>query len=221
MKNKFLKLISILILSLTITFPSSITAQEATNSASDQDTVDKIQELKEKVAEKVSQIKEKETKIFLGTILEKEGLQLTIAAQSGQELITLADDTDIYWINTTNNLLTIKQNDLVIDDYIIAIGTYSLSEKTLNSTIIYGRLKTFLYVGKVDTVDSTESLITLKDQDENTIEITYDKNTEVFSKTSDKISESSISSIGLKNTLIVRGYEKDKELITQRILILD
>lgn len=193
--------------------------QEATKSSSptpDED-IDKIQELKEKVAEKVSQLKEKEERLIIGTVIKKEEETLQIASNGSEENVTINQDTKLFWINTDLKTLTLSTKDLVTDDYLIAFGTYSHANKALNAQTIYGRLKTFFYTGKVEKIDPENSL-TLIDKKKNLIEINIDE-ASVYKLT--KKETTSVSNLSSNDYISIRGYENKQKLIAQRILILD
>jgi len=223
-KNKFLSLLTLTTMALILIFALPVfSADQATPSANSQtptpdEAYQKIKELKEKVAEKVSELKEKENRVIIGTIIKKDDEVFQVAINGSQENVTADSDTKLFWLNTNLKVLVLKADDLIADDYIIALGTYSHADKTLHAQTIYGRLKTFFYAGKIKKISGNTLSIT--DKEENLIELTSE-NADVFTLTKSGKTKSTISQLKKSDFVLVRGYEKKQKLISQRILIID
>ena len=106
----------------------------STPSASTSEVIDKlkqIQVLKEKIATKVAELREKEKVAHLGTVFKIDKTTITISTPKGEHGVTYSEDTTYYQI-TGNSKKEIAIINIDEGDAISVFG-YSNGDKTLTS----------------------------------------------------------------------------------------
>lgn len=136
-----------------------------------------VKELREKVAAKVSELKEKNHKPFAGTISKIADNTLTITTAAGSNMEVKIDTTltSMYQISgsTTREL---KKETLKENDYIIVTGP--VLDKTITANLIY-RDETFIVgSGKIIEVNADDLYIKVIAQDKTTYTIDIERTTQ-------------------------------------------
>lgn len=143
---------------------------------------EKIQEIRDAIKEKVSEIKEKiEKKAFVGTISQITDSTVTINNFRGKQRVRLLEQTVIIGTNKKE----IKAADLAVEDKIIAMGALSENEiLEAKRVVVIPPPKTIpspkiTFYGKISEINSKNSLIivcSIKNLD-NAQELKIDQNT--------------------------------------------
>lgn len=159
--------------------PTSKVTPTTTKTATASPTIVKsdVKELREKVAAKVSELKEKNHKPFAGTISKVADSTLTISTAAGASMEVKIDSTltSLYQISgsTTKEL---KQDALKAGDYIIVTGP--VLDKTITANLIY-RDETFVVgSGKITEVNTSDNYIKVIAQDKTTYTIDIERTTQ-------------------------------------------
>ena len=135
----------------TITSSPSATLTQSAKTQLDKD----IQNLKNKLVDKVAEIQKKEQKAIAGVITKTDKDTLFIKTNDDQELGVKIDSalTKIYKINGTTTA-DLKSSDLTKNDYIIVTGP--LIDKTITANFIYQDDQYFVKSGKVTEINQSE-----------------------------------------------------------------
>jgi ribosomal protein S17 len=151
-------------LALILVLVSPALAQTASPSASPTGEVEDtaIEKLKEKVANKVTEIRRKNNKALAGTVLSKAGASFKIKTNDDQEYeIKLDDALTKYFRILGTKKQEIKQDDIEVDDYIIVTGVSS--DKTITANTVFVDERFLVISGKISQVDKenyTLSIVT-------------------------------------------------------------
>lgn len=136
-----------------------------------------IQNLKEKIANKVAEINKKDKRAYSGVISKIDANTILFKSNDDQEMEAKIDEllSKIYIISGSTKKEA-KLSDLKKDDYIIVSGVSSGKSITVNS--VYKDEEYFVKTGKVSEVSKTDYNIkvTTSDKDNLTVDIeTYTK----------------------------------------------
>jgi len=154
--------------SATLTVEPSVTATPAGETKLDKD----IQNLKNKLVDKVAEIQGKEQKAIAGTInkVSSGNLSIKTSDDEGYDVKIDSDLTKIYKIAgmTTKEL---KSEDLIKDSFVIVTGP--LIDKTVNANNIYLDEQYFVKSGKVTEINRNDYYlkVTTTDKDNLTLDI--------------------------------------------------
>ncbi|OGG27001.1 hypothetical protein A2960_02545 [Candidatus Gottesmanbacteria bacterium RIFCSPLOWO2_01_FULL_39_12b] len=208
------------IISLKSTKWSFVHAQTTQNQSSTPSSIiDKLKQieiLKEKIATKVAEIRDKDKAGVGGVILKKEQNSLTLQTNSGQQTVTFAEDTVFYDISTGTrsdiSLKKIKENDIIS-----VFGYYSDGKKSFSAKYIYLENPKKHIIGKIADIDKTKFIVTVKDK-QGQIPVEFETITKTFTINRDKknLSKSGFSKLKIGDNIHVIGAEnvKDKTKIT-------
>ncbi len=174
----------ILVLIASFFFTSAVNAQTLTASPSSSikpsptSKIDKqIQNLKEKVANKVAEINKKDKKAYSGTIIRIEGDTIFFINREDTEMEAKTDDIlSKFYVISGSSAKEVKRSDFKIKDYIIVSGVLSGKSITVNS--VYKDENFFVKTGKISEINKTDYYLKVvtSDKDNLTIDIeTYTK----------------------------------------------
>lgn len=154
--------------------PTVATTPAATPTDADQKEIDAI---KEKVATKVAELREKNNKAVGGTITKISDNLLTIKTTNDVEYIVKLDEslTKVYQVSTGQKK-EMKPSDLKKDMYIIATGP--INDKTIDANFIYQDDLFQVYNGKISEVNTDDFYIKVVSTDKDT----YTLDVESFTK---------------------------------------
>lgn len=146
-----MKKISIYLIILFAIFSSvllsanSVFSQEATDESA-------IDILKEKVADKVEELRQKNNKAVSGFVVSNENDLVKIKTNIGEEYqVKLDPDLTKYFQITGATKREIKSEDVVADDYIIVTGV--VTDKTISANAIFVDENFLVLTGRVSQVD--------------------------------------------------------------------
>ncbi len=205
----------------------SVVAQTPSISASSSPTVavDKdIQQLKDKIANKVSEIRKKNNKAFSGFVLSQDGNQMKISNDGEENQVQFDDTLTKYFKILGTQKKEIKADDIKKNDYAIVSGVAVDNIITANVVLID---ENFLVdSGKITEIDKNNYNIKVLTSDKNTYSLdfeTYTKQFMVNIKTLDlekvgfsKIKEGDTVHFVVKKT----GDEKNNNYSAIKILII-
>lgn len=184
---------------------------------------EKIKKLKEKVANKVAELRQSKTFVLSGKVKSKNAECFILISEDGDKKILISKDTKYYWINGTGKKLNINYSNLEAgDDF--AVLAFGFPEDDLTAKIAIGKLNNFSITGKIKEEPASNKItINLSDKSAS-IPIAIQAATEIFSLNNDgetlRAKKSDLT-IGTKALIrVYRNEEKDNEIIAKRILIL-
>ena len=204
------------------TTPDSVQQVTITPAPTDS-TMGKIQELKNRIATKVAELKLLKKRVFTGKISSLNDPFVTIATLDGDYKIETNEDTQISSI-TNGKSKELSFDNLKKDQNIITWGTYNQEGDILTAKDIVVKDTPLTLVGTISEVDLKGGTVTLKTEQK-----TYLIDIEVYSKinTIDKtgkmvklgFSKVSINSLALVQAVII--IKKDEiTYAANRILII-
>lgn len=164
MKLKAVSLSIIVIISLFIIFSTQVSAQnEESNDSTPSGIIEKlkqIENLKEKIATKVAEIRNQEKMAIYGNVIKINGKELTLSTNTGEKIISLGEDISKFTVvggkSKEDTKRVIKENDyLTILGYKTAEGS-SLAPKYIYFEEIKDRIN-----GEIKSVDQKNFTITV------------------------------------------------------------
>ncbi len=185
-----------------------------------------IQNLKEKIATKVAELRKKNLKAVAGVIEESSKDTLTIKSVDGEEYTVTLDDslTKIFQIAGAAKK-ELKASDLKKDGYAIVSGP--VSDKTVTANYVYLDEQYIVKTGKVTEVDKEENIVkTLtSDKDNYTLDIEVASKMQMLDSKTLEIANTTFSKLREGDTIhfIVKKTGKEKEVnrySAERILVI-
>jgi len=164
--------------------PSPTSAPKPSETATE--TIDKlkqIKELKEKIATKVAELREKEKAGLFGSVGKIDKTTITLSTAKGDRNVTFSEDTFFYQISG-NNKKEISIKNIDVDDTISVFG-YTNDDKSLTSAKYIYLHSPLIYIsGKISAIDKENFTITviekekeiLVDIEKYTTNYVFDKN---------------------------------------------
>lgn len=205
-----------------IKIPSPAEKNEATKSSITPDEQAKIDELKEKVATKVAQLRSKVNKTIIGEIKSIGTNSLVVTTKTGEEEVLVDNDTKIFRI-TRGARKTIALADLKVGERAAII--------IKKDNLIDGQTARFIFVksrpqninGLVTGVSSKEGTVTVLTPKNETFTVDVETTTKIFAPTDGELKKLGLSKIKVGDRVHVNGLvdENDASRISAiHILIL-
>lgn len=184
-----------------------------------------VQQLREKVAAKVSELKKKNHKPFSGEIITLSDNTLTIQNEDNVEMEVKIDSTltSLYKIAGAS-AKEIEKDDLEKGQYIIVTGP--VLDKTITANLIYVDEPFIVGSGKITEVDSANYFIKVISQDKTTYTLDIDTKTQsrlldIKTLESGKIGFSKLKEGDLVHFVAKKPSEKNvSRLPAQKILVI-
>ena len=218
-KNNFICLFGYLTLNVVAQTPSTSASSSPTV------TINKdIQQLKDKIANKVSEIRKKNNKAISGFVLSNDGNKMKINNNGEENQVKFDDTLTKYFKITGAQKKEIKANDIAKNDYAIVSGIVADNIITANVVLID---ENFLVdSGKITEINKDNYNIKVLTSDKNTYSLDFETNTKQFMvniKTLDlervgfsKVKEGDTVHFVVKKT----GEEKNNSYSAIKILII-
>ena len=151
----------------------------ATASSSPTVAIDKdIQQLKDKIANKVSEIRKKNNKAFSGFVLSNDGNQMKISNDGEENQVQFDDTLTKYFKILGTQKKEIKADDIKKNDYAIVSGVAVDNIITANVVLID---ENFLVdSGKITEIDKNNYNIKVLTSDKNTYSLDFETYTQQF-----------------------------------------
>jgi hypothetical protein len=139
----------------TLTPSLSATQVAPSKVATSSGTLDKeVQDLKDKVANKVAELRQKDRKAVSGIISGVKGTTISIKSSDDVEYEIKIDDTLTKYYQVTSSKKEIKLTDLKKDDYIIVTGP--ILDKSVTANTIYRDEQYIIKSGKITEVNKDD-----------------------------------------------------------------
>jgi len=208
------KLFITLLLALVLVISSIGLAQESSPAASPTpgSSIDelKIQQLKDKLATKVAELRENQTRGFLGEIASLSKTSFTLVTSDKEIKVRLSEDTLV------SDLTGTKKTDKKIQDLknlqtAGIIGLYDDQENILSAKIVMLQNMYKIYVGVVALVDKDNATLTLNLSNGSSQAIDYERATKADEFVKDEIKKSGLSRISAGDRLLVWGVTSEDD----------
>ena len=132
---------------------SSVFSQEATDESA-------IDILKEKVADKVEELRQKNNKAISGFVQSNENNVIKIKTNAAEEYqVKLDPDLTKYFQIAGTTKKEIKSENIIADDYIIVTGV--VTDKTISANAVFVDENFLVLIGRVSEVDKDNFSITV------------------------------------------------------------
>jgi len=231
MKKFFLILtLSVLLISypksvwaVTDSTDSATTAASSPTPVKDQDRLSKINLLKDKIASKVAELRNKEKEALYGPIKALTDTIITLTTVKGDVKAVVDEDTLMYKLSGGKEVISLKK--LKEKDKVVVIGTGDNLSSDFIAKVVYLDNPSTHISGEVTDTNREEGTLSLKTDNGDTwiVDIeTYSKTNTVGTDYS--LQKSGFSKIKIGDRMHVRGSLNDKEsnrLTANRILNLE
>ncbi len=225
------KLFNYLTISLLVfILARSVIGQTATSSPTVKPTAtatdeSAIQGLKNKIADKVAEIRKNNNRAVAGRVLSTSATSIKIKTEDQGDFEIKPDETlTKYYQITGAQQKEIKNEDIQKDDYIIVTGV--ISEKTITANSIFVDQQYLVASGKITEVDKDNYIVKVLTPDKTV----YNLSIETFTKQQIvNIKTLEAESIGFSKiiagdsihfTVKIKGGEKNNEYSAEKILIV-
>lgn len=202
----------------------AIAQESGTPSATPQVNTRQVEELKERLATKVAELKNFKRRAIFGTVGEVTITTITVETKTSKVKIELTDElTVIQYIRGRRTLIT--NDDIGTGDFVTVYGDYDESLDLLRAKVFYiqGPLPTIVS-GKVREINRADFTLMLIAQDnrEYIVDIETTTDTQLYTER-DGLTESGFSKVRVGETLHIVGSalnDKENRFSADRILDL-
>ncbi|QQG44762.1 MAG: hypothetical protein HYW86_02500 [Candidatus Roizmanbacteria bacterium] len=211
----------------TKTATLSSTLSEVKGASTEASIVEKeIQNLKEKIATKVAELRKKNLKAIAGSVTEKtkNSFKITASSEDDYQVNTDSDLTKFYLISGSQKK-EIKSTDLEKKSYIIVSGP--VADKTINANVIYQDEQYLVKAGKVTEVNTDDELIKVltTDKDNFTLDLVTSTKIQLMDSKTQEVETAKLSKVKEGDTIhfVVKKTGEEKELnrfSAEKILII-
>ena len=226
MKNKlFYGLVILLLIGIFVNH--AVIGQTATASPTTTSSEENaIQDLKEKVANKVAEIRKKNNKAIAGRVTESAGQTIKIETNDKNSFDIKLEEGGLtkYYQITGAQQKEISSTDIEKDDYVIATGV--INDKTITANSVFTDQEFLVGSGKISEVDSTNYIVKVVATDKTV----YTLSIETFTKQQIiNIKSLEMERIGFSKikegdsihfVAKVNGDEKNNEFSVEKILVV-
>lgn len=199
--------------------PGQIEKEETTG----KEVKDKIEDLKERVATRVAELRAQAKRAFFGQIREKRENTLTLARGEKEQSVTVDEETTIIRLGPNKERTVIDLEALEVGERVVVFGTLDLDQKTLLAKRILSRTLPKNVHGKVKEVDIDTATITVSSKKEEFI-VDYEIRTRCqMWQRGEGLQKCGLSKIEIGDRVFVHGEVNTKDenrLTALRILLL-
>lgn len=222
--KKIILFILVCSLILISAMPVKGVVDSSPSAAKNNQELDKIRQLKEKVAEKVAKLKVGSEKIYQGKVMENnEGLITLIDENNNQLKIQTNSQTSFIWLNTDAKKLTISLKDIVKNDYVTAWGEVNQETNLLTARVISGRLPLFFFTCLVSETNTITNVLSCQNKVKaKTFDLTIDEKTNIsLYQTNGKVITYDWKKIPANSLIVVKAIDKNQpnDLLTALSII--
>lgn len=184
---------------------------------------DKIEDLKERLATRVAELRSKNRRAYYGVIKTKEDNNITIVASEREVPMVVDKDTTYFTLDGAGKKKGSTLKDIKPGQYAAAFGSLDLDQKTLIIKVIMAHDIPRKIYGVVKEVDVNEGTFTIASKS-NTYSFDYEITTRCkMSGKNNELTNCGISKIKPDDRIFIRANAKDEsidKLKAVRILVL-
>jgi len=217
--TKPIQISALVLVFLLIVTPVFSQDEQATESAinGDEKKSLQIENLKERLATKVAELKQTSKKAMYGLMKSLSISSITIETNQKDVKLEVTDDITVAQIiKGTRTDLSIE--DLDEDDFVVVFGEYDTSLDLLDAKHIFIQsVQPSFFHGQITEIDDTSYTITIITTEDRTLSIDYEKSTKSLSWNKvDGIEKSGFSKLNIKDNIHVLGFpdNEDKDSIS-------
>ena len=216
MKTKII--ITTILLSITLATPVYAAAPTPTSSTTQTET-NQINQLKNKIASQVSQLKLVEKRGIIGTIQAATDNQLTLTDTQGQLRYVDLDEITKY---TAADGSSLDVTDMKKGMLVSVLGIYNKDSQRILGRFVDGEVVPTRYTGQITKIDKTNLQLTIATDEQKTEKVEIDTTSTVSSYTGGSaLSTYGFSKLAVGDRVGVVGYpdKKDSSLLIANRLI--
>lgn len=220
--KRIIFIISLLFLfSVSPSLAISPTASPSANPTVDEVSI--IRELKEKVAQKVTELRKNKKIVYYGEIKEIKEESFVLITNNGEKTIDTLQKTNYYWINTQGKKLKLSFSNLEKGDFVVIDGETEEGDKITAKTIV-GKAQLFILMGNINKVirDGQSLTVSFKAKDVPMTIIVTD-NTDILNLNDDNsLKKGNFKDLESEEKIIILGSYNDntKEKIQAKKIII-
>ena len=186
--------------------------QKPTPSAGNLVNEEKVKQLKEKLATKVAELRENQTRGWNGEIAALSKTSFTLVTSSGEIKVRFDDDTLVYKLGSKKTEASSK--DLKNAQTVSVLGLYESEVKQQTAKVILLQTLPKFYTGKVTQVDKTQGTLTITTDKNVQIILDYEKTTTAteYDLGEKKLKKSGLSRIATNDTIQAWGYLNEDDV---------
>lgn len=200
---------------------TAYSVDEATQAAKD-DKLEKLRELKEKVAEKVAQLKNDEAKVYVGEVSQVKEENIFLSTKDTKLKVQTNSQTKFIWLNTDGKKLNLSLKAFTGSDQIVTWGTFNKETGVLTARGVSGRIPLLMLSCLVTKIDNVEKIITCQDKKAKIqYNLSVDQKTKILSwQKKVELKTETWLQVKVGSRLLVKGVKKGKIDLVNPLLIL-
>lgn len=205
-----MKIFSILLISFCLFLISGLNSYAATSTPSPVEQ--QIDELKDKIASRVAQLKLVEKRGILGKVNDVTDTQITMADIKGNIRFVDVDELTKF-ISSGSSNASFGISDIKKGDALGIVGLYNKQSRRILARAIYQTSISKMIHGYIAQVDPDNFILTVSTDDNNQFDVSVETTTRSFSydKTSEKLIRSGFSRLKEEQKIFVSGTPDKKD----------
>lgn len=222
MKNSILLIITVTLL-FTLALPvnaATVAPTSAPQQGSNGKLNNQINNLKEKIASRVSELNLVEKRGMIGTVSEVEGNQITLLDPAGKRRFVDVDELTKFSSNTGG--ATFGLSDMKKGVKISVIGVYNKQSRHLLARFIRTSIDPAVIPGTVTALDAKNFIVTITTDEQKQQKIDMNTITKTYTYQGEGLTKAGFSQIKVGERILATGFpdKKDPTLLTaSRVLI--
>ncbi len=207
--------ILVLLLVIPISWANEI---DSTPSATPQIDEEKIKALKEKLATKVAEIRETQTRGYFGEIAGLSKTSFTLVTTKGEVKVRFSEDTKL--VKLDGKKVEIEAKDLANALSATLLGLFDPETDQLNAKVILLQSQPKHLYGEITAIDKEDTILTLRRNEGDPVELVYEKTTssQEYDPNKKSLSKSGFSRIAVGDRL--ETWVKPSEDDTQKMSLM-
>jgi len=201
--------------------PGSATA--SATPAQDNAIQDKINDLKERLASRVAELKENSKRSFSGVVKQKEDGVITLLYKDIETKVVFNTESTVYTISSQGKKIKSDVKSLIVGQNVTAFGALDVDQKTLVVKVLIINDSPIISYGTVKSVDNKEGSFVV-DSEDGSLTLDYEIGTKCQITDKDgKLSSCGLSKINEGDKVLVRIREGSTNLskaTALRILVI-
>lgn len=187
-------------------------------------TVDKIQEIKDKVASRVAELKKEKLSAISGTLKSSSEAALVLVVDGADYTVQLDEEAKVYSVSNALRKSEKKLTDIEKNTHLSVVGTIDKEEKTAIAKVIVEKTPALSLIGSVSEVSSKDGTIMINSTDNKTFTVDIEVSTKsnAYDIKSGELVKVGLSKIETGSKIHVYGTsgESEERITASRILIL-
>lgn len=189
------------------------------------DQKEQIKDLRERVATKVAELKEKMRRAWVGNIKSISGKTITLTVKNSDKTV-VTDENTLFFRIGADARKKIALTDLVVDEKIVAFGQVNEETNQMTAKVIIAKVLPFNLNGKVTAINSQAKTLTVASKKGN-FTIIIEANTKILIwEKGQGLNNAELGQIKVNDRVHVNGLtpvkpkENENQITAKRILVL-